>query len=228
MTNSLKTVGKKILVFFLALTVVFGLGSWTASVPSYAAAADGLTVYLVDKAGNDQTLAQWTYDSSQKTFTENGAEVALVKDFTDASNLTGEVNGKTYDFSEEGALVYTGLNKKPDPRCLSVTTKGILLEDLYDYAEGKAGIDLRGDTMMYLSDSTGFNDTFTYDQYWGLDKYYYPEWYAQETYSSEFDFSTATEKYVPTTLAIKGYHGTTGQTVEGLISSADDANSLRI
>ena len=228
MTNSLKTVGKKILVFILALTVVFGLGSWTASVPSYAAAADGLTVYLVDKAGNDQTLAQWTYDSSQKTFTENGAEVALVKDFTDESNLTGEVNGKTYDFSEEGALVYTGLNKKPDPRCLSVTTKGILLEDLYDYAEDKAGIDLRGDTMMYLSDAGGFNDTFTYDQYWGLDKYYYPEWYAQETYSSEFDFSTATEKYVPTTLAIKGYHGTTGQTVEGLIASADDANSLRI
>lgn len=224
----IKAVGKRFLVFFLALAVMLGLGSWTAPTPGYAAAADGLTIYLVDKAGNDQTLAEWAYDGTQKTFTENGAEVDLVKDFTDPENLTGEINGNVYDFTDEGSLVYTGLNRKPDPRCLSVTTKGILLEDLYDYAEGKAGISLRGDTLMYLSDAGGCNDTFTYDQYWGLDKYYYPEWYAQESYSSEFDFSSATEKYVPATLAITGYRGTTGLTISELIEKADDANSLRI
>ena len=225
MTNVRSSAWKRLLAVILSVAVVISMGAWSTAMVD-AAAAPEVSVFLVGKDGQDKTLAQWNYDSENKTYTENGVALGIVKDFTSEENLAGEVNGKSYDFTDIGALPYTGINRKPDPRCLSVTTKGILLEDFYDYAEKKAGIDLRGDTMMYLSDSGGFNDTFTYDQYWGLDRYYYPDWYNAESYSAENMGNT--ERYVPTTLAVLGYHGTTGANLKTLISGADDANSLRI
>ena len=187
---------------------------------AYADPASTVTMQLVGKDGEATTLATWTYDSENTTYVDDatGEELAIVEDYSSSP------------------LVYTGLNKKPDPRCLSVTTKGIPFEDLFNYASNLAqGINMRGDTAMYISDASGYKDEFTYDQYWGLTRYNYMNWYNQETYSADFsDWSDGVE--VESTLAIVGYHAAANvdkgdsalSTVEYLASQADDSNALRI
>ena len=221
-----KRLMKKSIAFAAAVCVAL-TGFTLMPQKAEAATAETVTISIVNKDGESETvLEEWTYNADNKTYTANGEELKIVKDFTDDENLKGAINGQSYDFTSIGALPYSGINKKPDPRCLSVTTKGILLEDLYDYAESLATMKLRGDTLLCLSDASGFKDVFTYNQYWGLNRYYYPEWYSAESYSeSEMG---ETELYVPTTLAILGYHGTVGAELSSLISKADAENALRI
>lgn len=212
MYSALRNPFSKVLALVLMVAMTFAM---LPVAPASAAAVETVSVQLVQKDGTDKTLSTWTFDSTNQTYTDGntGAELSIVTDYS------------------ANPLVYTGLNKKPDPRCLSVTTKGIALEDLYDYAENLAGgINLRGDTAMYLAQGT-FADNFTYDQYWGLTRYNYMNWYNQETYSADFsDYTDGVE--VAGTLAIIGYHSAVNDegivTVDSLIGKSDAENALRI
>lgn len=209
MNTILKAKFSKVLALLLMFAMVFAV---LPIIPAEAAAAPSVVMQLVDKDGSANNIATWTYDDENETYIDNATsqELSIVTDYS------------------SNPLVYTGINKKPDPRCLSVTTKGIALEDLYDYAQNLAGgINLRGDTAMYLGNDTGFGSEFTYDQYWGLDRYNYMNWYNASSYTSDatiFNDGVAVEG----TLAIKGYHATTDSDVGTLISQADSENALRI
>ena len=202
-----------LLVLCMLVSMFSGL-----SITASAAAVETVAVELTGKDGKTaSTLATWTFDSANQTYKDNatGSELVIVRDYSSAP------------------LVYTGLNKKPDPRCLSVTTKGIPLEELYTYASKLAGgIDLRGDTAMYISDATGYKDEFTYDQYWGLTRYNYMNWYNADTYAAASAENCNDGVEVPSTLAIVGYHNARfadGAATPGeLAAKADSFNSLRI
>ena len=207
----MKKIRRKSLSLLLILAMVFSL-----FVMPVGAVAEGakVTVTVQDITGEVRTLATWTYSLADETFIDDatGNELAIVKDFSSAP------------------LVYTGINRKPDPRCLAVATKAILLEDLYDYAIALAGgIDLRGAVEMNLTASSdGKGDQFSYDQYWGLTRYNYMNWYNASSYTTDASvFNDGVE--VPSALAIKGYHGAgTGYTVDGLAAQADTLNALRV
>ena len=100
--------GKGSRFFALLLSLIMAVTMTTSlsllAEPAYAT-AETVAVKLVDKAGKEQTLATWTYDAEKVTYNEaDGTEVGIVQTFNEP-------------------LVYTGINRKPDPRCLSVTTK---------------------------------------------------------------------------------------------------------
>lgn len=214
--------GGKVLNLLLSAVLVLGLMPaflLGGSQQALAAAQESISVQLVGKNGEKSSLASWTYDSENETYKDaaTGKELSIVEDYS------------------ENPLVYTGRNKKPDPRCLSVTTKGIELEDLFDYASVLAdGIDMRGDTCMFVA-SGDYGDMFTYDQYWGLDRYCYMNWWNQTAYSSDFsDWGEGVK--VPSVLAIKSYHAAahsdsgavSSETPESLASKADAQNALRV
>lgn len=159
---------KKSLAVILSTAMIFS----ATAVPVMAAAKESVKVELKGKDGTTSELASWLYDTSKSTYIDNatGSELTIVSDWS------------------ENPKVYTGMTLKPDPKCLSVATKGIEIEDLLDYASELAGgIDMRGDTGLYL-DSDGYYDYFTYDQYWGKDRYYFMDWYNGD----EDDFITET------------------------------------
>ncbi len=181
--GKLKHACKRTLAFLLMLAMVLTMMPVTAM-----AAADGdrVVVQLVGKDGTVSDLATWKYDGTNKTYIDldTNGELALAKDFTDSENLKGSINGQSYDFTDLGALAYTGTNKKPDCRCLAVTTKGILIEDLYNYAGSKLGkkrtvetLKDDGTTLIFSSADNRGTNPYNYSEYWGATKYYYPAWY---------------------------------------------------
>ena len=211
----MRSKAKRTLSLLLVLSLIVSL--FAGLTVTAAAASQTVTVQLTDKAGETKTLATWEYDSANRTYQDaaTGKELSIVTDYSAAP------------------LVYTGLNKKPDPRCLSVTVKGIALEDLFEYASELAdGIDLRGDTAMYLADAGGYEDEFTYDQYWGLTRYHYMSWYNADSYAAASEDNYADGVEVPATLAIIGYHSARVndgvKTAAGLAEAADAKNALRI
>lgn len=233
--GKLKHACKRTLAFLLMLAMVLTMMPVTAM-----AAADGdrVVVQLVGKDGTVSDLATWKYDGTNKTYIDldTNGELALVKDFTDSENLKGSINGQSYDFTDLGALAYTGTNKKPDCRCLAVTTKGILIEDLYNYAGSKLGkkgtvetLKDDGTTLIFSSADNRGTNPYNYSEYWGATKYYYPAWYEGGEQSEGLVSETlqANGRIVPSTLAICGYHATTGETVSSLKEKSDDANALR-
>lgn len=226
---------KRTLAFLLMLAMVLTMMPVTAM-----AAADGdqVVVQLVGKDGTVSALATWKYDGTNKTYIDldTNGELALVKDFTDSENLKGSINGQSYDFTDLGALAYTGTNKKPDCRCLAVTTKGILIEDLYNYAGSKLGkkgtvetLKDDGTTLIFSSADNRGTNSYNYSEYWGATKYYYPAWYegGEQSEGIVSENLQANGRIVPSTLAICGYHATTGETVSSLKEKSDDANALR-
>lgn len=246
MTSSFKAVGKRFLVFFLALTVVFAMGGWNA-IPSYAEAKythDDTLITIVDKAGNDVTLAKWTHsepnEDGQGTFIDNATneEVEIIKDFTQPENQTGEAypSGETYDVSEYGCIPYAGMQGAyvANRIVTSVTVKGILIEDLIDYAEGleEDSIDLRGDTGLGVkAGHDGHGDLFAYDEYYSIPRYYYPKFMstvkAPAEGSNKGTFDTEGGIIVPNTLALLGYNDSGEVNIADMIASADAKNSWR-
>ncbi|MGI5824802.1 MAG: cohesin domain-containing protein [Bacillota bacterium] len=222
-----------ILAFCLIMTYAL-----STPVSAFAAASETVTVQITDSANETREIAVWTYDSANKTYIDQAtnAELSLVKDFTQEENLKGTVNGQDYDFSDLGCLVYTGANQKPDCRAVAVATKGILLEDIYNYAGallGENGADvLKSDDVTLILTGGGFKtNAYKYSEYWGETKYYYPAWYADDASQGNGGIVTEANKtdgrVVPTTLAIMGYHATTGAVIEDLKTKADDLNALR-
>lgn len=241
-----KTGMRKSAAILLSIAMIITMFPMTAM----AEPAQTVTIQITDSAGETKTLATWTYDSTNYTYKDNatGEELSFVKDFT-GDNLKGTVNGESYDFTDLGALVYTGANKKPDCRVLAVATKGMLIEDVYNYAgalldASKGTTVLKSDDvklkMTTSSDGSGGTNAYTYDEYWGATKYYYPAWYADATvnengqignYGKVSEANQEGGRVVPSVLAIKGYHNAIGaggtKGIEEMIDIADDLNSPR-
>ena len=245
--------GGKLLNAFLSLILVAGLlpaVQLAAPEQAYAAATQQVSVVIKDSAGAEMTLATWTYDSTNQTYKDDAtnAELSIVKDFTQEANQKGMVNGVSYDFSSIGALAYTGINRKPDPRCLAVVKKGILLDDLYTYAaseikttadtESSALDILQSDDVKLAFGSTvgsysGYQDT--YANVWGKTRYYYPAWYNSTDSSVTGTVTEAQQEggiAVPSSLAIVSYHNNLNndgsKTTADLIKIADTEKSLRV
>ncbi len=249
---------RKPLAVLLSVAMIFTMFPMTAM----AAASDTVKIQITDSAGKTATLATWTYDSARETYTDNatGQELAIVKDLISEADLKGTANGQEYDFSDIGALAYTGSNMNPnDCRAIAVATKGILLDDVYSYAgellDKNSGADvLRSDDVKMKvassdSDSShgGASNEYTYSEYWGAVKYYYPAWYDDTSTSegssegignggivSEADQQDG--RVVPTVLAIKGYHekaaddpaAKAAEKIKALIGKSDTENALRM
>lgn len=239
--------GHKFLAVLIAFTMILTmLGSMTSTAFAAEASTEdaSVTVSYIDKAGEEQNIDSWYYDATNKTYrvgSATGTKLSLVKDFSTYAGVAA-YNKTLADYLKDKnvgyAMPFTGINKKPDPRCLAITKKGIVIEEMLEYYGKKLGVDLKGDTLTYLATSDGFKDEFTYEQYWGLTKFFYPDWYAAETLQKTFEDSytsgdtttgTVYKGYkVPTLLAIEGYHGTTNADLATLIQNADDKNALRI
>lgn len=241
-----KTGMRKSAAILLSIAMIITMFPITAM----AEPAQTVTIQITDSAGEIKTLATWTYDSTNYTYKDDatGKELSFVKDFT-GDNLKGTVNGEAYNFTDLGALVYTGANKKPDCRVLAVATKGMLIEDVYNYAgalldASKGTTVLKSDNvklkMTTNSDGSGGTNAYTYDEYWGATKYYYPAWYADATenengnvgnYGIVSEADQEGGRVVPSVLAIKGYHNAIGagdnKSIEEMIDIADDLNSPR-
>ena len=231
----MKIYTKKAFSLLMSLAMIISLFSGLMITAS-AAPVTTASIIVEDSSGETITIASWTYDSANDTYIDDAtnAELSIVKDFTDPANLVGTVNGTAYDFTDIGALAYTGADKKPDPRRIAVTLKGIIVDDIYTYAENILGVTdvLKGTTTMFFRGiDNAVTNTYTYDNYWGATKYYYPAWYATGNGSGGI-VSTELQaggRVVPSTLAIIGYNdsASTGKTVDNLISEADSARALR-
>ena len=244
--------GGKLLNAFLSLILVAGLlpaVQLAAPEQAYAEATQQVSVVIKDSTGAEMTLATWAYDSDNQTYKDSAtnAELSIVKDFTQEANQKGTVNGVSYDFSSIGALAYTGINRKPDPRCLAVVKKGILLDDFYAYAASKikttadtesSALEIlqSDDVKLAFCSSVGTHSgsTDTYANVWGKTRYYYPAWYNAST-SQTGEVSEELQEggiAVPSTLAITSYHqalyGGSQTTPADLIKIADTEKSLRV
>ena len=213
--------GKSFISVLLVIMMVFTFMPMTAN----AAASNTVAIQVVDKSGTAQTLETWSYNDVSQTYTADGVELPIVNSFTDTSQYP------------LGGLAYTGINSdSTDPRCLAVCTKGILMEDaisrtqtLADSTAGFDNIDLRGNTSIAFWSGT-FAAKATYADYWGLSRYYYPDWYGDTSYSA---ITTGTAVSVPSVLQITGNYyankdnGYQGTTLPTLLSSVSTTDALR-
>lgn len=198
------------------------------------AASGTVRINYIDSSGKTVELEQWKYDSKNKTYTVDGRELDIVRDFTTKENVS-EVAPDLAAYLEKldkgYALMYSGISGKPDPRVAGAVKKGILVDDLIDRVSDKTGIDMRGKTEMMLKSGSYGVVGKTYDGYWGKERYYYPEWLEAD------DYNASVEGYgrysVPTVLAITGYQESSYKNDEGLIdmshlmSEADEEYALR-
>ena len=161
--------GRRTLSLMLILAMIFSL----QVMPVHADAVQTLSLKVADKGGAVQTVKTLTYDQSKNVFMDGAEDSGLVKAFSD---------------QPDGCYAYTGINRKPDPRVLAVATKGILVEDLIAYVQNVSGVkNLKGNTeISFLSSSDNREVKHTYDEYWGVQRYYYPEWYNLIRYNLKF------------------------------------------
>ena len=194
-----------------------------------------VSINYVDSSGKTVELEQWKYDSKNKTYTVDGSELGIVRDFTTkeaVSEVAPELAAYLEKLGKGYALLYSGVSGKPDPRVAGVIKKGILMDDLIERVSDKTGIDMKGKTEITLKSGDKGVVGKTYDNYWGKERFYYPEWLEAE------DYNTSAEGYeaysVPTALAITGYQEPSYKDEDGfvdvssLISNADEKYALRI
>lgn len=225
------------------------------------AASETVTLNYVDKAGQKKEIEKWYYDSSNATYRVGSAEgemLSIVRDFS-TKDAISKINPSLAEYLEENkiyyqadgtdvktyAIPYTGINRKPDPRAIGISKKGIILDEMLEYLGDKAGLDLKGETTMDLGGGT----VQSYNAYWGKDRFYYPEWYKTDSFTAksftdEYKGGDTTEGArsgetdigkgykVPTTMTITGYHGALYEGVKhedisAMIGKADELNALR-
>ena len=218
---------KRGLVWLMVLMMAAALMPATAFTSH--AASGTVRINYIDSSGKTVELEQWKYDSKNRTYTIDGSELDIVRDFTTkeaVSEVAPELAGYLEKQGKGYVLAYSGVKRGSDPRVAGVITKGILLEDLIERVSDKTGIDMKGKTEMVLK-SGGFSiQGKTYDNYWGRERFYYPGWLEADEYN------TSTEGYdgyrVPAALSVTGYQDDQGETDIGkLTAEADEVYALR-
>lgn len=213
----------KWLMILLMITVMLS----ATAVISHAASGT-VRISYVDSSGKTVELEQWKYDSNRKTYTVNGSELDIVRNFT-TKEAVGEVAPELAGYLErlgnDYMMAYSGVNRSSDPRVAGVVKKGILLDDLVKRVTDKTGIDMKGNTEIRLKSGNFGIAGKTYDNYWGKARYYYPAWLAAD----EYDTSTAGyDGYrVPTVLSVTGYQEAGTSDISALAAEADESYALR-
>ena len=193
------------------------------------AASGTVRINYIDSSGKTVELEQWKYDSKNKTYTVDGSELDVVKDFTTkeaVSEVAPELAAYLEKLGKGYALAYSGVKRGSDPRVAGVVTKGILLDDLIERVGDKTGIDMKGKTEIRIQSGTFGVSGKTYDSYWGKERFYYPGWLEADEYNM------STEGYdgyrVPVALSVTGYQDEQGETDIGkLTAEADELYALR-
>lgn len=259
--QSIKRQCSKIFAAVLMFAMAIGLfaGTGVGMVDAKAAAADS-GISIIGKDGKKISLEKWTYQADTEnpeigTFNNpSGKEVSVIKDFTKSEYQTGKAGSEDYDITKTGALVYSGTQPKGSWQSgtrLAVVTKGILLEDLIDYASELAGgIDLRGDTHIkygaesYKGSTAGqvvYMIDKPYKGWYDQARYYYPDYWDdanadtnQKIYSGDNFLSDYTGQYMPYSIAVVGFTAQKSDWTSGgwtslsdEIAAADSQKALR-
>lgn len=261
----MKIASKRISMILIVMMVFTMIPSLT--ITTYAAAAPQLNLYVVGKDGRG--ILMKTNDEGQVTgrsidpdadfaWTQHWyfQEGSSARHWLD-SRLTSHEDGsgtelslvRNFDqypgFEDTGALTYSGFRYNGGFPCLAVCKRGILLEDLIDYAESESGYtSLRGETGLAMMDPGGWilpysDDPAVDGKYsdfiWNgaVDRYYYPDLYE---HAARFDLSAvkdyikdSTKVKVPAVLSMVGfYNNNAGASLEASLDNADTERSLRL
>lgn len=195
-----------ILMVCLVFTMAPLMPGMNADVNADASAKVELKMLTEDgTTQNAITIDTWTFDSAKNTYMSNGKELSIAKSF-------------------KNPYVYSSSKNR-----LAVVTKGILMDDIYDYASKLTGYTFNKKSKLIVWDTVSdFGtpaDPSLFDDYKG---YYIPGMYDAVT-------STAEKTEVPMVLSINEYNDKNiftladiNATIEEYIGKADSKNTLKL